>query len=105
MGSADGHRGRLEARRRKIGRRVELITDDLRRFQDPDSTERAAEAENDEVLEGLDSSGRKELAAIEAALARIDAGTFGSCAVCGEVIDERRLEVIPHTSTCVACAR
>ena len=104
MGSTDAHRGRLEARRRKIGRRVELITDDLRRFQDPDSTERATEAENDEVLEGLDASGRMELAAIEAALLRIDAGTFGSCAVCGDVIDERRLEVIPHTPTCVACA-
>ncbi|MCP5055448.1 MAG: TraR/DksA family transcriptional regulator [bacterium] len=104
MVSVEAHQKRLEERRRKIGRRVGRITDDLRRTPDPDSEERATEAENDEVLEGLDAAGRQEFDAIEAALLRIAAGTFGTCAQCGGAIDERRLEVIPHTPTCVDCA-
>lgn len=104
MVSVEAHRNRLEERRRKIGRRVGRITEDLRRIPDPDSEERATEAENDEVLEGLDVAGRQELDAIEAALSRIDAGTYGACIQCGGSIDDRRLEVIPHTPNCVDCA-
>ena len=41
---------------------------------------------------------------IDAALARIDAGTFGICAKCGQPIAERRLGTVPHTPLCQACA-
>ena len=48
----------------------------------------------------LDQS-RKGLAQIEAALARIEAGTYGVCAVCGEEIAEGRLEARPWTPYCI----
>jgi DnaK suppressor protein len=41
---------------------------------------------------------------IEYALARFDAGTYGSCEVCEGVIPLERLEAIPHATTCVVCA-
>jgi RNA polymerase-binding transcription factor DksA len=41
---------------------------------------------------------------IDAALARIDAGTYGSCARCGTAIPEERLELRPFTATCVGCS-
>jgi len=41
---------------------------------------------------------------ITAALARLDAGAFGSCAVCGEDIAPKRLEHDPSIAVCVACA-
>jgi RNA polymerase-binding transcription factor len=41
---------------------------------------------------------------IEAAVARLDDGTYGVCAVCGEPIPAERLEVRPTATTCVACA-
>ncbi len=104
MTSVEAHRDNLEARRRVLARRVGRIETDLRRPQHPDSEERATEAENDEVLEGLDASGREELDAIDAALARIEDGRFGTCVSCGEAIDARRLDAIPHTPVCVACA-
>ncbi|AMB40509.1 MULTISPECIES: TraR/DksA C4-type zinc finger protein [Paenarthrobacter] len=44
---------------------------------------------------------RGGLEQIEAALARIDAGTYGRCAVCGEEIPEGRLEARPWTPFCV----
>lgn len=38
---------------------------------------------------------------VEAALARIAAGTYGTCAVCGEPIAEGRLEARPWTPYCI----
>ena len=45
------------------------------------------------------------IAALKAALARMDEGEFGFCAECGEPIAERRLEIDPTVLLCVACAR
>jgi DnaK suppressor protein len=42
---------------------------------------------------------------INAALARLDEGTFGKCTDCGRGISEERLKAIPYASTCVECAR
>jgi DnaK suppressor protein len=43
------------------------------------------------------------IAEIDAALARIDAGTYGRCTGCQAEIPEERLELRPFASTCVAC--
>ena len=43
------------------------------------------------------------LAAVRAALARLDAGTYGVCAVCGRQILDARLEALPTATTCVTC--
>ena len=42
-----------------------------------------------------------ELADIEHALERIDAGTYGTCEACGKSIDDARLEALPATRFCV----
>jgi DnaK suppressor protein len=41
---------------------------------------------------------------IEAALVRIDAGTYGSCTHCGSAIPEERLRMRPFADACVTCA-
>lgn len=38
---------------------------------------------------------------IVSALARIEAGSFGTCEVCGKEIEERRLAVSPTARTCM----
>ncbi|MGH9066748.1 MAG: TraR/DksA family transcriptional regulator [Acidimicrobiales bacterium] len=43
------------------------------------------------------------VAAVDAALARIDAGSYGRCASCGETIPAERLEVLPTATLCLAC--
>jgi DnaK suppressor protein len=40
---------------------------------------------------------------IDAAFARIDAGTYGRCTSCQAEIPEERLELRPFAGTCVAC--
>jgi RNA polymerase-binding transcription factor DksA len=42
-----------------------------------------------------------ELAEIDAALARIEAGTYGICEACGKPIEEARLEAIPYARFCL----
>ncbi len=45
----------------------------------------------------------KFLSYLEAALKRIDDGTYGYCIDCGKVIEKGRLEAVPHTQHCVSC--
>lgn len=44
------------------------------------------------------------LAALDRALARVAAGTYGGCAVCGRPIGADRLAARPDAETCVTCA-
>ena len=44
------------------------------------------------------------LTEVDDALARLAAGTYGECEVCGRPIAPERLEVLPVTRRCVGCA-
>ena len=41
---------------------------------------------------------------VSAALARIDQGTFGCCRECGQDVEPERLNALPYTPYCMACA-
>jgi len=87
--------------------RLEAIQDDRRRSKvplDPDFADQASERQNDETLDALDQHGRDELAAIEAALDRLEAGTYGRCVHCGDPIGEKRLYAMPAAIACLSCA-
>ena len=45
------------------------------------------------------------VAAIDAALERIDDGSFGNCVRCGKPIAEERLEAMPYATKCIECKR
>jgi DnaK suppressor protein len=47
----------------------------------------------------------QHLEAVDAALARLDAGTFGSCIRCGRPIAPERLEALPWAAHCIDCQR
>jgi DnaK suppressor protein len=63
----------------------------------------AATAKRSEILAFIDNA-RERLAGIDAALARMDEGTYGTCEVCGTEIPEARLEARPLSIRCVECA-
>ena len=41
---------------------------------------------------------------VEAALGRLDDGTYGRCEACSSAIDAERLDALPTTRNCRACA-
>ena len=54
-------------------------------------------------LRALDDA-RTRLAELDLSIRRIEGGDYGRCEVCGTRIAEERLEAVPTTRTCVACA-
>jgi DnaK suppressor protein len=47
----------------------------------------------------------RRLHAIDHALARLDAGTYTACEICGGPISAERHEAVPWSTTCVECGR
>lgn len=56
-------------------------------------------------LTGLHEDLEVELAEIDHALARIDAGSYGVCANCGKPIGVARLRARPYAELCIGCAK
>jgi RNA polymerase-binding transcription factor DksA len=85
-------RALLEAQRAEFAReREEALAECAQSVPDPVAQRRAAD------LKGT-------IEQVDAALARIDAGTYGACTKCGTAIPEERLEIRPFSATCVACS-
>jgi DnaK suppressor protein len=51
----------------------------------------------------LTHNARELLAQNERAIARIEAGTYGTCESCGNAIGKARLQAFPRATLCVAC--
>ena len=89
----------------EVSSRISAIDRDIRHEgMTADWSEQASERENDEVLESLGNSSEQELSMIKYALMRIDEGTYFQCAECGNDIPAARLDLLPYTAHCVACA-
>jgi DnaK suppressor protein len=48
---------------------------------------------------------KAQLLHVDAALASLDGGTYGSCKTCGNPIAAERLQAIPWVPNCIDCAR
>lgn len=79
--------------------RAEASAEHFARSQDSDA--QMATARDLELA--LDDHETQELAAIDAALARIAAGTYGQCVDCGADIAPQRLQAAPEAARCIAC--
>jgi RNA polymerase-binding transcription factor DksA len=105
MIALNGRKAVLDSRLRELTRRLLRIEDELDQPVNKDFEERATEQEGTEVLEDLGVAGKLEIRMIEAALRRIAGGSYGICVACGDPISEARLDIVPHTPTCRACAQ
>lgn len=102
-----GFRSRLLARRAELRQQLSNLTAEQRRVPEPlnpDFEEQATQRENDEVVDALHEGAQAELRAIEQAIHRLEAGTYGRCTRCGGSIEAKRLQALPHTSRCSRCA-
>ncbi len=100
-------RSELNRRRRLVletARRAEAEVDGLRQSTASSEAEESAQLHTDAAtLDRLGDAERLELMRIDAALARMDEGTYGDCADCGEAIEPRRLRALPHALRCQGC--
>lgn len=99
------HKIRLLAQLAELEARQGRIADDLAEPLSRGSDEAAVEVEDDESLEAQGALVAKEIASVKRALARIDDGTYGTCARCGEDISRARLDARPEAALCIECAR
>lgn len=91
--------------REEVTQRMKNIEKDIRHEDlSADWNEQATERENDEVLESLGNAADRELANINAALQRIEDGSYFYCEECGDDIPAARLELLPFSTLCVSCA-
>jgi DnaK suppressor protein len=68
---------------------------------DPEGATIAFEREH---IAALLEQTREQLSHVDAALRRVDEGTYGLCEHCGQPIAAGRLEARPMATTCMACA-
>ena len=94
-GLRDGHPGSLEDEADEVNGGVDM----------EDIGETASVTLGREIDYTLGENSQVVLAEIDSALARIDAGTYGTCTNCGNEIAVGRLEAQPWASLCIDCAR
>jgi DnaK suppressor protein len=85
--------------------RAERIMAELTEAMSADFEEQAVEAEDDEALLAQEAMIIQKIAAIRAAIRRVDEGHYGLCLTCGEKIAPARLEAIPEATLCISCAK
>ncbi|AKU90739.1 TraR/DksA family transcriptional regulator [Vulgatibacter incomptus] len=102
-------------RQRLLERRYVVVRSTIgnqREIAELKGQQRTAEMEEDAqtssaefVLTRLSENQRREVGQIDAAVARIDAGTYGECIDCGETIPIERLEAVPYALRDSECTR
>jgi len=70
-----------------------------------DTKDLAERLQHEEIGEVQQKRVLAELAANEAALRHLDAGTYGICIDCGTAIGQPRLQLLPAALRCAACQR
>ncbi len=97
----------LQEQRRALFDEVSSVESDLEELaqdREPEIEETAQGERNARILARLDARGKAELEAIDAALARTEAGDYGVCSDCGGSVPMRRLHALPATPYCRDCA-
>jgi DnaK suppressor protein len=107
-------RERLQAERERVLAEVQSLRDDLSHSiedlvdedgNDSHLADSATETLDREMEQSLEDNAENLLVHIDAALARLDEGTYGRCERCGQPIAEERLEALPYATRCIECKR
>ena len=101
--NVDAIKKQLETRLVELNVKISEIDGALREVDNADTEERATENEGDEVLEDMGNVALEEIVQINAALKRMELGTYGECTRCGQEINEKRLAALPYAAHCIEC--
>jgi len=95
---------RLLAREQELLRDMRRLGDDAREAKETeveDPIDEVGSSENQALNFRIDTVASEELGQVQAALQRVEDGTYGKCVDCGRGISDARLEALPWTPYCV----
>jgi DnaK suppressor protein len=109
----------IEAVKRRLTEERSVVLEERRRLAEdtPQAQDGAADGSDSraatdaaETLDrgielSLEDNAEHLLGAIESALARVEAGSYGMCERCGHAIANERLEALPWATKCIECKR
>ena len=103
-----GLREQLEAQARDLRREIEdqgadPDADEVAFVDDAGFSDRSHSTEERSRLISVAKALRSNLRDVERALAKMDAGTYGTCERCGNAIARERLEALPWAVLCIDC--
>ncbi|WP_201540061.1 TraR/DksA family transcriptional regulator [Psychrobacter sp. 1044] len=84
--------------------RIDKIEDHIQNPQDDLNEhweDQAISYRQNDMRTNLMVEARQSLIYVENALSRIENGTYGKCEVCGEQIEEQRLQALPYATLCM----
>lgn len=90
-----------ETRIDKIEEHIQNPQDDLNEHWE----DQAISYRQNDMRKNLIAEARQSLIYVENALSRIENGSYGECEVCGEPIEEQRLEALPYATLCMQHAK
>ncbi|MEU5521461.1 TraR/DksA C4-type zinc finger protein [Streptomyces sp. NPDC047860] len=96
----------LAALRENLHEQRQFRQEQLRQFASTnraDDRRRQADAAHIEVGVKLAASARMVLADVEAALARMESGEYGTCHLCRRPVERHRLLIVPQARYCGRC--
>ncbi|MFH1823732.1 MAG: TraR/DksA family transcriptional regulator [Candidatus Firestonebacteria bacterium] len=68
-----------------------------------DSIDLAGDTYDAEFLHNLSDTEKRSLEEIDIALEKIEKGTYGTCEICGKLINKKRLKTLPFTKHDIEC--
>jgi len=106
----DAIRRALEDQRRELTREIEALgadpaSDEFTFEADPGFSDRSHSTEERSRTLAVIRALRSNLHDVDRALAKLVAGTYGTCERCGASISPERLEAIPWAMLCIDCKR
>lgn len=107
MESFDKIKQQLQSLREEYTKRIDAIEVETHHKEEPvekDFAEQATQSENDDVLAALDDEAQHMIMQVDAALSRIEQGSYGICKACSEPIANKRLLAAPYVTLCIGCA-
>jgi len=96
----------LESRREQISKNIGDTIDSIQQINGSDVSDEVdyANVNTDKMIDqAIASQQLQEIKEVDAALAKIENGTYGICEMCEEEIGTQRLKVKPHAKYCIIC--